>query len=211
MRSPGKRAAVPRLHFRTSSTATVRGYAARPLATTTVANPPWAELVQLVPIVTLALPFIIAGKIDFERAGTALLLAALLTLPVSAFVLAKGCVLNPILVGTALWLWLAAVAFRAPLPGLVAVLSDAQGAGLFAGVLAIGLVSTFASPQGFVGCRHPNRAWLARASLLLLLLSTLALGWSWAFRQNIRLGGGLPFIVLNVARRMLVLRAPKPV
>jgi hypothetical protein len=180
------------------------------VATTTAPNPPWAELVQLVPIVTLALPFILAGKIDFERAGAALLVAALLTLPASAFVLAKGWVLNPILVGTALWLWLAAAAFRAPLPRIVALLSDAQGAGLFAGVLAVGVVTTVASPHGFVGCRHPNRAWLLRASLLLLALSALTLGWSWVFRQNIRLGGGLPFIVLNVARRMLVLRAPKP-
>jgi hypothetical protein len=180
------------------------------VATTTAPNPPWAELVQLVPIVTLALPFIVAGKIDFERAGTALLVAALLTVPASALVLAKGWALNPILIGTALWLWLSAAAFRAPLPGLVAVLSDAQGAGLFAGVLAAGLVSTFASPLGFVGCRHPDRAWVLRASLVLLALSTLALGWSWVFRQNIRLGGGLPFIVLNVARRVLVLRAPKP-
>jgi len=180
------------------------------VATTAAPNPPWAELVQLVPIVTLALPFIVAGKIDFERAGTALLVAALLTVPASALVLAKGRVLNPILVGTALWLWLAAAAFRAPAPGVVAVLSDAQGAGLFGGVLAVGLVSTFASPQGFVGCRHPDRAWLLRASLFLLALSAVALAWSWVFRQNIRLGGGLPFIVLNVARRMLVLRAPKP-
>jgi hypothetical protein len=180
------------------------------VAATTAPNPPWAELVQLVPIVTLALPFIVAGKIDFQRAGGALLVAALLTVPASALVLAKGWVLNPILVGTAFWLWLAAAAFRAPLPGLVAVLSDAQGAGLFAGVLAAGVVSTFFSPQGFVGCRHPSRAWILRASLLLLALCTFVLGWSWVFRQNIRLGGGLPFIVVNFVRRALVLRAPKP-
>ncbi len=179
-----------------------------PVATTT-ANPVWAELVQLVPIVTLALPFIVAGKIDFERAGTALLVAAVLTLPASALVLAKHWVLNPILVGTALWLWVSAIAFRIPLRGLVALLSDAQGAGLFAGVLCAGVVSTLASPHGFVGCRHPDRRWLLSASLALLALSALALGWSWAFRQNIRAGGGLPFIVLNVVRRVLVLRAPK--
>jgi len=177
----------------------------------TAPNPVWAELVQLVPIVTLALPFIVAGKIDFARAGTALVVAAALTVPASALVLAKHWVLNPILLGTALWLWVSAVAFQAPLPGLVALLSDAQGAGLFAGVLGVGAVTTLASPQGFVGCRHPDRAWLLRASLVLLGLSAAALAWSCVFRHNIRAGGGLPFIVLNVARRMLVLRAPKPV
>lgn len=176
---------------------------------TPAANPPWAELVQLVPIITLALPFIVAGKIDFTRAGTALVVAALLTVPASAVVLAKRYVLNPILVGTALWLWVSAVAFQVPLRGLVAFLSDAQAAGLFASVLVVGVIATLVSPHGFVGCRHPDRSWILRASLLLLALSAVVLGWSWMLRQNIRAGGGLPFIVLNVVRRVLVVRAPK--
>jgi hypothetical protein len=174
-------------------------------------NPVWAELVQLVPIVSLALPFILAGKIDFARAGTGLLVAALLTVPASLLVLMKKGVLNPILLGTALWLWVSAVAFQLPVLWLVAALSNAQGAGLFAGVLVVGVVSTLFSPQGFVGCRHPNRAWLLRASCVLVGLTAVMVGWSWVFRQNIRAGGGLPFIVLNVARRALVLRAPATV
>jgi hypothetical protein len=36
----------------------------------------------------------------------------------------------------------------------------------------------------------------------------LMVGWAWLFRHNIRLGGGLPFIVLNVARRVIGRRAP---
>ena len=171
-------------------------------------NPVWAELVQLVPIVSLALPIILAGKIDFARAGTALLVAALLTIPVSALVVLRHAVLNPILVGTALWLWVAAIAFELGSPRLVAALSEAQAAGLFTGVVAVGLVATLISPHGFVGTLHADRAWIKQASLMLLGLAIAVTAWAWVFRQNVRLGGGLPFLVLNIVRRRLILRAP---
>lgn len=173
-------------------------------------NPVWAELVQLVPILSLALPIILAGKIDFARAGTALLVAALLTIPVSALVVLRHAALNPILVGTALWLWIAAAAFELGWPRPVAALSEAQGAGLFVGVVVVGFVATLISPQGFVGTVHSDRAWLKRTSLLLLGVAIAATAWAWVFRHNVRLGGGLPFLVLNIVRRRLILRAPVP-
>lgn len=171
-------------------------------------NPVWLELVQLVPIVSLAFPFIVAGKIDVAHAGGAVLVAALLTIPVSVVVVMKKGLLNPILLGTALWLWVAALAFVVPLPGLVADLGEAQGAGLFLGVFVVGGICALWSPQGFVGARHPDAGWIRRSSALMLGLSLVALGVSWVFRHNIRAGGGLPFIVLNLARRAFVLRAP---
>jgi len=184
-------------------------YAARTV-TSARPNPVWAELVQLVPIVSLALPIILAGKIDFARAGTPLLVAALLTIPVSAVVVLRHAALNPILVGTALWLWLAALGFELGSPGLVAALSEAQGAGLFLAVVAVGFVATLLSPQGFVGTIHPDRAWIKQTSLLLLGLAIAVTAWAWVFRHNVRLGGGLPFLVLNIVRRRLILRAPGP-
>lgn len=172
-------------------------------------NPPWAELVQLLPIVSLALPFILSGKVDLSRAGTGLVLGALLTIPVTAAVLAKKAALNPILIGTALWLWTGAVAFSVPLPELRAALVEVQGFGLFAFVFATGIVTLLLSPRGFIGCQHPDPAFVRKASLGLLALAFLALGWSWAFRHDIRVGGGLPFIVLNVVRRAVILRASR--
>lgn len=171
-------------------------------------HPVWAELVQLVPIVSLALPIIVAGKIDFSRAGGALLVAALLTIPVSVLVVARKATLNPILVGTALWLWVAAIAFELGSTGLVGALSEAQGAGLFLGVLLVGALATLLSPQGFIGSPNPDRSWVKRASFLLLGLALVVTAWSWFFRHNVRLGGGLPFLVLNIARRRVILRAP---
>jgi len=173
-------------------------------------NAAWAELVQLIPIVSLALPFIVSGKVDLSRAGSGLVMGALLTIPVWALVLWKRAALNPILVGTGLWLWTGAVAFSLPVAPLRAALVEAQGFGLFAFVAVTGLVTLASSPQGFIGCRHPDPRFVRKASLGLFALALVALGWSWLFRHDIRAGGGLPFIVLNVVRRAVILRAPAP-
>ena len=98
-------------------------------------NGVWAELVQLVPIISLALPFIVAGKVDISRAGSGFLLGALLTIPISAVIV------------------------------------------------------------------------LRKHLLKLLGLTVVILCWAWMFRHDIRLGGGLPFIVLNLGRRVLGRRA----
>lgn len=166
------------------------------------------ELVQLVPVVTLALPFIAKGDVDLSRAGSGFLIAALLTLPVTGIVLFKRGTLNPILLGTALWLWVGAAAFNWSLESLRAALVEAQGFGLFLGVVVVGIAALLGSRAGFIGCRHPDAAFVRRSSFTLLGLAFAALAWSWLFRLNIRLGGGLPFIVLNVVRRVLIVRAP---
>jgi hypothetical protein len=172
-------------------------------------NPVWAELIQLIPIVTFALPLIIRGEADLDHAQQSFLLAALLTLPVSGLVSRRGGVLNPILVGTGLWLWLGMVAFNAHVGSLRAWLVQTQGAGLFAVIFVIGAVTTLASPHGYIGLRHSDRRWIRRASLALLTLTAFALAWAYCFRSNIRLGGGLPFIVINVVRRVVVVRAAR--
>jgi hypothetical protein len=172
-------------------------------------NPAWAELIQLIPVVSLALPFIISGEVDLGRAASGFLLGALLALVVSAIVVNRGCVLNPILIGTGIWLCLGAVAFNGHLVQLSAWLVAAQGFGLFALVLAVGIATTFWSPQGYIGHRHQDARWLRRTSWALLALSIIAVWWAYQMRSNIRLGGGLPFIVLNVVRRVLIVRSPQ--
>jgi len=67
-------------------------------------NAVWAELIQLVPIISLAFPFILAGKVEISRAGLGFVMGALLTIPISAAVLLRKQLLNPILVGAGLWL-----------------------------------------------------------------------------------------------------------
>jgi hypothetical protein len=170
-------------------------------------NPPWSELVQLAPVITLACPFIVAGKVDLAQAGWGFLVGALLTIPISALVVLRGKLLNPILVGTALWLWLGAIAFQVPVPLLAGWLVRTQAFGLFVAAFLVGVASTLWFPQGYIACASNDPRWTRRASLGLLAFTAAVVVWAWLFRGNIRLGGGLPFIVLNVARRIVVRRA----
>jgi hypothetical protein len=171
-------------------------------------NPIWAELVQLIPVVCLAFPFIVAGKVDLGQAGWGFLVGAILALAISAVVLARGKLLNPILVGTGLWLCLGAVAFQVPVAPLAAWLVSTQALGLFLAALVAGVFATFFSSQGYIACGSSDPRWIRRASLGLLGFTAVVVAWSWIFRTDVRLGGGLPFIALNVTRRIVTRRAP---
>jgi hypothetical protein len=116
-------------------------------------------------------------------------------------------VLNPIAVGTGVWLIAGALAFNVPIRALEAFVASSQGFSLFVVITMVGLAALLLSPQGFIGHRTTDRAWIVRASLLLLALSVGAAAWAFRYRADIRLGGGLPFILLNVARRVLIRRA----
>lgn len=171
-------------------------------------NPAWAELIQLIPIVTLALPFIISGQVDVSQAGYGFLIAAPLSVPISALVVWKRRLLNPILVGTALWLWSGALAFGFQLDFVIAWLARTQAWGLFLAALGVGMVYTFTSRHGYIACRSGDASWIRRTSLGLWALTLACVVWGYWFRDDVRLGGGLPFIVLNVVRRVLTRRAP---
>jgi hypothetical protein len=171
-------------------------------------NPVWAEMIQLLPVISLAFPFIVQGKVDLSRAGSGFLTGALLTVPITAVIVLRKHLLNPILVGTALWLWLGALAFNVPVAPLVAWLGETQAFGLFAAALLAGLGALLFSPHGYVACYSDDKRWLKTASLGLLALTCVVVAWCWFLRHDIRLGGGLPFIVLNVFRRVLARRAP---
>ena len=169
-------------------------------------NPVWAEAVQLVPIIVLASSFIVGGEVDLARAGSLFAVAAFLTVPASAAVVWRGHLLNPILVGTALWLWAGGIAFNVPVPSLAAAIAETQAVGLFVAALAVGGVTTFGSAGGYIGYPHPDPGWVRRASVGLLVLTVAVVAWCWVWRHDIRIGGGLPFIVLNVARRIGIAR-----
>lgn len=170
-------------------------------------NPVWAELVQLVPVVTLASSFLVSGEVDLSRAGPLFAVAALLAVPVHGVVAWRGHANNPILLGAALWLWVGAVGFALGVGPLTAALAEARGAALFSAALVVGIPLAAASPRGYIGARSDDAAWVRRASLSLLALTAAALLWSWMFRADLRLGSGLPFIVLNLARRAAIARS----
>jgi hypothetical protein len=171
-------------------------------------NPIWAEMIQLIPVICLAFPFIVAGKVDLAQAGWGFLAGALLAIAISAVVVARGKLLNPILVGTGLWLCLGALAFQLPVAPLADWLVRTQALGLFLAALVAGIFATLFSSQGYIACGSSDPRWIRRASLGLLAFTAVIVAWSWTFRTNVRLGGGLPFIALNVTRRIVARRAP---
>jgi hypothetical protein len=170
-------------------------------------QPAWAEVVQLVPVVSFALPFVLKGEVDIGRAAAGFAVGALLAVAISALVVRLGHVLNPILVGTGLWLCLGAIAFNAPVQPLADVLVKTQALGLFVAAFVVGVLTLLFSRSGYIGCRHDDERWVRRASAALLALTAVAAAWAFWFRTDVRVGGGLPFIVVNVARRIMIRRA----
>src|SRR6185369_9314312 len=98
--------------------------------------------------------------------------------------------------------------FNLPLAPLATWFVATQASGLFVMALAVAVPASLFSPHGYVGARSPDSSWLRSRSLILLAATIAAAAWAFWFRGNVRLGGGLPFIALNVTRRLLIRRAP---
>ncbi|MEQ1503398.1 MAG: hypothetical protein ABMB14_14265 [Myxococcota bacterium] len=169
-------------------------------------SPAWIELAQLVPVVVLASSFVVGGEVDLARATPLFVVAAALSVPILGLVAWRRFVPNWIAVGADLWLWLGAAAFAIPIRPIAAWLAETHAVGIFVGAFAVGVAATFGSPGGYVGLVHPDRRWVRRTSVRLLALTGVAIVWAWLLRDDLRLGGGLPFIVVNVARRWALSR-----
>ena len=158
------------------------------------------EAVQFLPLLSFAAPFVVAGEVDLSAAGGGFAIGAALAVAVSGALAAKKVAQNPILLGVNAWLLVGAAAFAAVEP-LAAWIASVQAASLFVGVLAVGAAAAALAPGGFVGDPRAPR-W---ASWALVALAGACLGWSLAF-PDIRVGGALPFIALNVVRRVMLRR-----
>jgi hypothetical protein len=168
------------------------------------------EVVQFVPIITLASSFIVKGGVDLNQAGTLFVISGAGALFITLTLVYFKVLLNPILLATNLWLLFGAIAFGIPIPLLVTFLSQTNAVLLFAATFGLGIVLTFAAPRtGFIGMQGGDITTVRRLSFILLALAAVALVWVILFKDNIRIGGGLPFIVLNVTRRMLIRRVLK--
>lgn len=166
-------------------------------------NPTSIEVLQLLPVVVVALPIVLSGEVDLAALGGSFSAASSLSLLVMGFVAFRQALYNPILLGAYVWLGLGGFGFAVGVRPLAAWLADVQGFGLVACILLMLGLSTLQSPYGAIGA-DAEPAWVRRSSLALLALALACAAWSWAFRDDVRLGGGLPFIVLNVARRAAI-------
>lgn len=164
------------------------------------------DAVQFVPVITLASSFVFSGEVHLERAGTLFVIAGVGAVVINGVLLFMKVQLNPVLVGANLWLCMGALAFGFALDGMAGVLAQLQAGGLFACVLLVGIAFTAVRPTGYIGMQHPNPATVKKMSIILLILTGAILTWSLVHVENIRLGGGLPFIILNLTRRVMIRR-----
>jgi hypothetical protein len=164
------------------------------------------EAIQFIPVITLASSFIVTGGVDLSRAATLFVISGICAFVITAALTIKKVQLNPVLLGTNIWLCVGALAFGVPVPALASVLAKAQAAGLFACVLGVFVPLMIFSPAGFIGMPHPNPKTVRKLSLLLFAAAVVVFVWSIIMLDDIRLGGGLPFILLNVTRRMMMHR-----
>ncbi len=166
------------------------------------------EIIQFAPIITFASSFVVSGEVDLSMAGNLFLLAGgLASIITVVVVFAKGH-LNPVLLGTNVWLLVGAASFGLAIETMMDFLSEWQASALFGCVLLTGIVLTLRSRRGFIGM-DAEPSTIKRASLVLIVLTALAVVCSVLLKDNIRLGGGLPFIVLNVSRRIVIRRLSK--
>lgn len=167
------------------------------------------EAVQFVPVITLASSFLISGGVDLQRAGTLFVIAGAGAVVITAVLLFFKVLLNPILVGTNLWLCIGALSFGLQINGLTGVLAQFQAGGLYACALLVGIVFTAVLPTGYIGMQHPDSATVKKMSIILLIVTGVILAWSLVLVKDIRLGGGLPFIILNMTRRVMINRVKR--
>jgi hypothetical protein len=105
-----------------------------------------------------------------------------------------------------LFLAVGGLGFAAGIEPLQQLLGDLRQTAVFVSLVAVGAVTTVASPRGFVNVSPadaPARR-ILRASLTMLGLSVGALLWSRANRASFLLSAPVPFLALAVARQLLL-------
>jgi hypothetical protein len=97
-----------------------------------------SEVVQFVPIITLASSFIVKGGVDVNQTGTLFVISGFCALVITGILVFSKVMLNPILLATNLWLLAGAAAFGIPLPALADIMSQTNAVLLFAAALVVG-------------------------------------------------------------------------
>lgn len=152
------------------------------------------------------LPLIVFGylgtKADAELGGrffTGGGLAAVVL--VAAVVLRRP--MNPLALGGNLFLFVCAAAYPMELSFLTQVFSFLGETTLFLFVLAVGLVATLRWQRGFVWSEAEDRAFIKKASYMMLVGAAAAAIISFDYRGDEAIAGAAPFIGLVVLQKIL--------
>ena len=110
---------------------------------------------------------------------------------------------NPLVLGTDLYLFFGLVTCLTQESWLIAVLSTSQAMGFLVTVFVAGAIATKVSVRGFVFAESSNHEAVVRASLILLVITGAAIGISFIFRGDTFCSGVLPVLSIAVSQRAL--------
>ena len=124
-----------------------------------------------------------------------------------AFLLSRSKPANRLILGANLWLITAAVAAYSEFWWWLQLYQRFGEASLFMSMLAVGLVSTWISPSGFVAKLGPTSS-VRSASLVLLAAVVVAIAFAVYFRGDVKYAAVLPVIALSWLNRLLRHKLP---
>lgn len=110
---------------------------------------------------------------------------------------------NPLILGTDLYLVFGLVACLSGHLRLTGALASLQATGFFVAILVIGVASTIWSTRGFVSAKSSDRTTVIKASVVLLIITLGATVVSYYFRGNTSYSGVLPIITVALSQRLL--------
>ena len=167
--------------------------------------------VQFVPLSLFAAYAFWAGPAPSrERWMSAFMVGGAAALLHLLLVLRQPTPVNRLLLGANLYLLVGAAAAVTRLWPLLLVYAELKEAGIFVWMLLVGIVTTAASPAGYVGRLHANDRRVRAFSLALLGLTALALAMSVAFRGNATWAAVVPVTALALANQILAHRLDPP-
>ncbi len=114
-------------------------------------------------------------------------------------------IMDRIMLGLNIFLMLGGAGFLGGIDTILDWYSMSKGGPLFSCIAAIGLITTFCSPRGFVGVLAKKKGAVNYASFLLLAATFIALVWSVSAEDyGLLWAVVLPFITLRVMKDQLV-------
>lgn len=164
-------------------------------------------LVQFLPLTLFATYAFWAGPTPPpERWERAFMLGGVAALVQMALVLRQRAPVNRLLLGANLYLLVGGLATVTRQWRVLVFYGLLKGAGIFAAILLVGLVTTIFSPSGYVGRRHPDRQKVRFYSLVLLGLTAAGLVVTVLFRGSGTWPVALPLLVVAIANQVLAHR-----
>jgi hypothetical protein len=149
-----------------------------------------------------------AGENKWPRAFE---VGAAVTLFSCLILMSKRRIPSPILMGISLFLFVGGLSFATGFSPLLRLYGTLMESALFISILFVGIVTTFASPQGFIGLAGGEPKRVRAGSYGLLAVAGLAVAASWHFHGRMFWAGVIPMVSLllvSTVLRRIAMRGP---